>query len=85
MRAQVTVRLGDDIAAGLAAAAKKLHCRRSDVVRLALDRFIREEGADAETRPYDRVKDLLGSVASAVPDLGEGHREHLSKKLRRDG
>lgn len=84
MRTQVTVRLGDEIAEGLAAAAKKLHVKRSDVVRLALERFIREEDADVEPRPFDRVKDLLGSVASGVPDLGEAHREHLRAKFRRD-
>jgi antitoxin component of RelBE/YafQ-DinJ toxin-antitoxin module len=85
MQAQITVRLSDEIAAELAAAAEKLHCRRSDVIRLALERFIREDGADVETRPYDRVRDLLGSVTSGVPDLGEAHQEHLGKKFRRDG
>lgn len=85
MRTQVTVRISDDIAAGLAAAAEKLHCKRSDVVRLALERFIHDENVEAEARPYDRVKDLLGSVASGVPDLGEAHSEHLRRKLRRDG
>jgi hypothetical protein len=45
----------------------------------------REVRADTETRPFDRVKDLLGSVASEVPDLGEAHREHLRKRFRRDG
>lgn len=85
MPTQVTVRLGDEIAAGLAAAAEKLHVRRSDVVRLALERFVREELVDGERRPFDRVKDLLGSVASGVPDLGEAHRQHLREKFRRDG
>lgn len=85
MPTQLTVRLGDEIAEGLAAAAEKLHVKRSDVVRLALERFVREEVEDGEHRPFDRVKDLLGSVASGVSDLGEAHRQHLREKFRRSG
>lgn len=85
MQTQVTVRLSDEIAAGLAAAAKQLHCRRSDVVRLALERFIQEEGEGKDTLPCDRVRKLLGSVCTGVPDLGEAHRDHLRQRIRRDG
>jgi hypothetical protein len=34
-------------------------------------------------RPVDRVRDLLGSVESGIPDLGLRHREHLIQRLRR--
>ena len=86
MQAQITVRLTDDIAAGLVTAAAKLRCKRSDVVRMALERFILLDAeVDMELRPYDRVKNLLGSVASGVPDLGEAHQEHLRRRFRRDG
>ncbi len=85
MPTQLTVRLGDEIAEGLAAAAERLRVKRSEVVRLALERFVAEEVTEGDRRPFDRVADLLGSVASRVPDLGEAHRQHLREKLRRDG
>jgi hypothetical protein len=35
-----------------------------------------------ETRPYDWVRDLVGSVESGIPDLGQNHREHLLQRLK---
>ena len=84
MKVQLTVRLTDELQEGVATLARKLRRKRSDVVRIALERFIREEGAAADDRPFDRVKDLLGSVESGVPDLGSNHREHLKSRFRRD-
>lgn len=49
-------------------------------VRLALEQFLDAEPA---IRPVERVRDLLGRVASGVPDLGQRHREHLIRRLRR--
>ncbi len=84
MKGQLTVRLTDELEEGVAALARKLHRKRSDVVRIALERFMREEGKVQDDRPYERVKNLLGSVESGVPDLGANHREHLKSKFRRD-
>ena len=84
MKGQLTVRLTDELETGVAALARKLRRKRSDVVRIALERFIQEEGEAKGDRPYDRVKDLLGSVESGVPDLGFNHREHLKSRFRRD-
>lgn len=84
MKGQLTVRLTDELEEGVALLARKLRRRRSDVVRLALERFIQEEGQAGEDRPYDLVKDLLGTVESSVPDLGSEHREHLRSRFRRD-
>ena len=53
------------------------HQRR---VRLALEQFLDSE---PEIRPVERVRDLLGRVESGVPDLGQRHREHLIRRLRR--
>jgi len=50
------------------------------VVRLALEQFLESE---PEIRPIERVRDLLGRVESGVPDLGQRHREHLIRRLRR--
>jgi hypothetical protein len=34
-------------------------------------------------RPIDLVRDLLGSVESGIPDLGQHHRDYLLRRLRR--
>ena len=81
MDAQLTLRLPADLASKLETAARRLNRKRSDVVRLALGQFL--EGDVAPGRPFERVRDLLGSVQSGVSDLGSRHREHLIARLRR--
>ncbi len=81
MESQLTLRLPAALAGKLERSAKRLKRKRSDVVRLALDQFLDAE--PAATRPIERVRDLLGSVQSGVPDLGQRHREHLTARLRR--
>lgn len=84
MKGQLTVRLTDELEEGVATLARKLRRKRSDVVRIALERLIKEERAAGGDRPYERVKGLLGSVESGVSDLGSNHREHLKSRFRRD-
>ena len=84
MKRQLTVRLTDELEEQVEALARKLNRKRSDVVRLALERFIQEEDEAQGDRPYSRVKDLIGSVASGIPDLGSSHREHLKSRFPRD-
>ena len=81
MESQLTLRLSTALAGKLERSAKRLKRSRSDVVRLALDQFL--DAAPAASRPVERVRDLLGSVESGVPDLGQRHREHLIARLRR--
>lgn len=83
MKRQLTVRLTNELEEQVEALARRLHRKRSDVVRLALERLLQEEAAQAD-RPYDRVKDLVGSVESGISDLGSSHREHLKSRFRRD-
>ena len=80
MDSQLTLRLPGELADKLGRSAKRLRRKRSDVVRLALEQFLDSE---PEIRPVERVRDLLGSVESGVPDLGQRHREHLIRRLRR--
>lgn len=80
MESQLTLRLPGALAEKLERSAKRLKRKRSDVVRLALEQFLESE---PEVKPVDRVRDLLGSVASGVPDLGQRHREYLVERLRR--
>ena len=80
MDSQLTLRLPGALAEKLERSARRLKRKRSDVVRLALEQFLE---AAPQTRPIERVRDLLGSIESGVPDLGQRHREHLLRRLRR--
>jgi len=85
MHAQLTVRLPENLAQRVADAARKLRLKRSDIVRLALDHYLGESFTQEEPAPYERVKRLVGSVNSAITDLGTSHREHLVKRMGRRG
>ena len=80
MERQLTMRLPADLAAKLERSARRLKRKRSEVVRQALEHFLDSE---PEQRPIERVRDLLGSVASGRPDLGQRHRDYLIRRLRR--
>ena len=80
MDSQLTLRLPAELADKLGRSAKRLRRKRSDMVRLALEQFLDSE---PEIRPVERVRDLLGRVESGLPDLGQRHREHLIRRLRR--
>ena len=80
MERQLTVRLPADLAAKLERSAKRLKCKRSEVVREALEQYL---ATQPDIRPIERVRDLLGSIASGRPDLGQRHRDYLIRRLRR--
>ena len=80
MESQLSLRLPGVLADKLERSARRLRRKRSDVVRLALEQFL---DAEPEIRPIERVRDLLGRVESGIPDLGQRHREHLIRRLRR--
>jgi len=83
MATQITVRLPEDLSEDLSGIAKRLRLKRSDIVRMALENFIGEVEGRREGTPYDRVKALIGGVATGVPDLGESHRKYLIERMRR--
>jgi hypothetical protein len=80
MERQLTMRLPADLADKLERSAKRLKRKRSEVVREALEQYL---DTQPEVRPIERVRDLLGSVESGIPDLGQRHREYLIRRLRR--
>ena len=80
MRSRLTIRLPDDLEEELSTLAKRLRLKRSDIVRIALQRFIEESKTVKEITPYERVADIIGTVSSGVPDLGEAHRKYLLKR-----
>jgi predicted DNA-binding protein len=80
METQLTVRLPEALSRKLELSARRLKRKRSDVVRLALEQFL---DVEPDIRPIERVRDLIGRIESGVPDLGQRHREHLIRRLRR--
>lgn len=80
MEDQLTVRLPQDLGRALRAASRRLQRKNSEVVRMALREFL---GAPARARPADRVRSLIGSLESGIPDLAERHREYVLESLRR--
>ena len=80
MERQLTMRLPADLAAKLERSARRLKRKRSEVVRAALEQYLESQ---PDVRPVERVRDLLGSVASGRPDLGQHHRDYLVRRLRR--
>lgn len=83
MQSQLTVRLSEDLDKGISNLARKLHLKRSDIVRIALERFLGESQGEEESKPYEKVKDLIGNIASGISDLGSAHREHLLRKIKK--
>jgi len=79
---QLTVRLPDDLARDLRAAARRMRRRSSDIVRLALGESLggsrRPPG-----RPIDRVRGLIGSLGSGIPDLAARDRDYVLGSLTR--
>lgn len=84
MSTQLTVRLPDDLSKDITIFAKRLHLKRSDIVRMALKRFIGEVEEKKEETPYERVKNLIGSFSSGLPDLGESHRKYLIERIKKN-
>ena len=83
MKSQLTIRLPDDLEDDLSTLSKRLRLKRSDIVRIALEKFMGEFKSREETKPYDRVVDIIGAISSGISDLGEAHRRHLVKKIRK--
>jgi len=83
MQAQLTVRLPEDLERKVSRYAKKLRLKRSDIVRMALERFLDAQYVREEPSPYGSVQSLIGSVESGIPDLGKAHRDHLLKRMRK--
>ena len=84
MQSQLTVRLPDDLRRALTAASREMQRKNSDVVRLALRQFLALPPV-CSVRAADRVRHLVGSVASGVPDLARRHRAYIVKSLKNAG
>lgn len=84
MSDQLTVRLSEEMNQALAAASTRMRRKRSEIVRLALSQFLNLE-APGEQAPAVRVRHLIGSLETGVPDLAENHRSYLLESLKHGG
>jgi metal-responsive CopG/Arc/MetJ family transcriptional regulator len=82
MQLQLTVRLPKELHQEILSLANRLHLKRSDIVRIALEKFTKDNNFDNEIRPYERVKDLIGSVSTGISDLGSDHRKYLLERIK---
>ena len=82
MERQLTLRMSAKLATKLDEVARHSRRRRSEIIRLALEQFLSEVDIKVERRPIELVRDLLGSMESGVPDLGQRHRDYLLRRLR---
>ena len=78
MDAQITVRIPQELVEALDRLASQRGARRSEVVRQALRAYLERPAPEGE-RPFDRVRDLAGSVYGGPPDLAARHREYLKE------
>jgi hypothetical protein len=83
MEQQLTLRIPAALATRLTRISARMKRTRSEVVRLALEQFLDGEAVPPRGRPIDLVRDLIGSIESGLPDVGQRHREYLLRRLRR--
>ena len=80
MSTQLTVRLPDDLGRSLKRASRQMQRKPSEVVRLALREFL-DTTATRPGRPADRVRRLIGSLESGIPDLASKHRAYILESV----
>ena len=78
--AQLTVRIPDDLHRALEAEALKASRKRSEIVRMALQRYLM---VGTEASPAERVRELLGSLETGAADLLANQREAILESLTR--
>ncbi len=81
MSTQFTVRLPDDLGRSLKRASLQMQRKPSEVVRLALREFLGTTAARPGP-PADRVRRLIGSLESGIPDLASKHRAYILESVK---
>jgi predicted transcriptional regulator len=81
---QLTIRLPEELSKALEAASVRLRRKRSDIVRLALFRFLNLAPED-DAAPSARVQHLMGALETGMPDLAENHRAYILESLKYGG
>jgi hypothetical protein len=82
MESQLTVRLPADLSVALKRASRQSGRKASDIVRAALRDHLNAPCASGPS-PAQRVRGLIGSLDSGLPDLAEQHRRYILESLAR--
>lgn len=82
MDSQLTVRLPSDLSGALERASRQSGRKASEIVRAALRDYLSAPSA-VGPRPAERVRGLVGSLDSGLPDLAEQHRKYIVESLAR--
>jgi len=80
MDAQLTVRIPLHLREALDRASHAAGLRNSDVVRRALQNYL-AVADERDAKPAERVRELIGSLESGVPDLAERNRTYIIESL----
>jgi metal-responsive CopG/Arc/MetJ family transcriptional regulator len=82
MESQLTIRIPGDLREALDRASRRTGLKSSELVRQALRSYL-QISTDRQQPSAARVRHLLGSLESGVPDLAERHREYVLESLSR--
>jgi predicted DNA-binding protein len=81
--AQVTFRLARELVQRVDRLARASGRGRSAILREAAEAYVDVAGAVAEDAPAERVRGLIGSVRTGIPNLAEHHSDYVKRILRR--
>jgi hypothetical protein len=79
----MTIRLEQTFRARLQVAAKRRRVTPSAAARLAIEDWLEAEEGQASGRPWDELRDLLGTVHGGDPGRSARGREWIATKLHR--
>ena len=81
MAEPLTIRLPDDLSQALDQAAEQMQRERAEIIRLALYQYLGLSREGPKAPAAERVRHLIGSLDSGIPDLAENHRTYLLDSL----
>jgi len=74
--------LTDEYLARIEEIAKSIGLKKSDVIRMAIKKFIEEHSDEKKINLYNKSKNLIGVVESGISDLGQNHRKYVIQKIK---
>lgn len=80
MQSQITIRLSNELVNDISAISKRLHLKRSDVVRIALEKLIDEFESEAEIKPYEKIKELTYGYSDKIAEKIETYGKNTTPK-----
>jgi metal-responsive CopG/Arc/MetJ family transcriptional regulator len=78
---QLTIRMPEKFLFKIEQIAKASGLKKSDITRMAIQKFLNEYSSEEEADLYSKAKRLIGVVESGISDLGQNHRKYFIKKI----